>query len=143
MQKALLLPPPPPAAPQLTFTFTGRLFDENEVILFLSKNSKQYIAKVGDVLDDSYRVDQIANMNVVLTYLSMNIQQTLTFNSTAIGSLSANELPPNKLMLVPLTANNKNSKNEHVDESNELTKRIHPDIDSVWMCRTAQLLRHS
>ena len=83
--------PPPPSAPQLSFTFTGRMIDGNEVILFLSKNGRQYTVKVGDVMDDTYRVDKITNMNAILIYLPMNMQQTLTFNSTAIGSPSANE----------------------------------------------------
>lgn len=78
-------PPTPPSAPQLPFTFIGRMIDGNDVILFLSKSNRQYTAKVNDVLDDMYRVDKITDSNAVLTYLPMNIQQTLVFNSTAVG----------------------------------------------------------
>ena len=85
------LPPPPPSAPQLSFTFSGRMIDGDQVILFLSKNGKQYTVKAGDVFDDTYRLDKVTNTSAILMYLPMNIQQTLTFNSTAIGALSTNE----------------------------------------------------
>lgn len=77
---------PPPSAPSLPFTFIGRMIDGNDTILFLSKNGRQYTVKANDVLDDAYRVDKITDNNAVLTYLPMNIQQTLLFNSTAVGS---------------------------------------------------------
>lgn len=79
-------PPAPPSAPQLPFTFIGRMIDGNDVILFLSKNNQHYTVKVNDVLDHTYRLDKITDNNAVLTYLPMNIQQTLVFNSTAVGS---------------------------------------------------------
>lgn len=87
------LPPPPPSAPALPFTFVGRMIDENNIVLFLSNNGRQYTVKENDVLDNTYRLEKITNNNAVLTYLPMNIQQTLAFNSTAIGSsaLSASE----------------------------------------------------
>lgn len=85
-QPASSLPPPPPSAPSLPFTFIGRMIDGNDTILFLSKNGRQYTVKANDVLDDAYRVDKITDNNAVLTYLPMNIQQTLLFNSTAVGS---------------------------------------------------------
>lgn len=93
-KQAIALPPPLPTAPQLTFTYSGRMIDGDQVILFLSKNGRQYTAKVGDVLDDTYRLDKVTNTNALLTYLPMNIQQTLPFNSTAIGAITENE--PNK-----------------------------------------------
>lgn len=78
-------PPPPPSAPQLPFTFIGRLIDGNDVTLYLSKNNQQYSAKLSDVLDGTYKVDKITAKSAVLTYLPLNIQQELVFNSTAIG----------------------------------------------------------
>lgn len=80
------LPSPPPSAPSLPFTFIGKMVDGEEVILFLSKNDRQYTVKANDILDDTYRLEKITDNNAVLTYLPMNIQQTMTFNSTAVGS---------------------------------------------------------
>jgi hypothetical protein len=78
-------PPPPPSAPQLPFTFIGRLIDGNDVTLFLIFKNQQYSAKLNDVLDDTYRVDKITDKSAVLTYLPLNILQELVFNSTAVG----------------------------------------------------------
>lgn len=89
-----LQPPPPPGAPPLPFTFMGRMIDGNEVILFLSRNGRQYTVKANGVMDDTYRVDKITNSNAVLTHLPTNIQQTLVFNSNAIGSLSISDATP-------------------------------------------------
>lgn len=86
------LPPPPPSAPPLPFVFLGRMIDKGEVTVFLSKNGQQYTAKVNDVLDDTYRVDSITAGNAVLTYIPLNIQQTLVFNSTAIGSSAMSDV---------------------------------------------------
>ena len=74
------------AAPAMPFTFVGRMIIGNEVSLFLIRNDRQYVAKVNDVLDNAYRVDKITGVSAVLTYLPMNTQQTITFNSTAVGS---------------------------------------------------------
>lgn len=103
-QPASFLPSPPvlPSAPQLPFTFIGRMIDGNEVVLFLSKNNRQYAVKVNDVLDDTYRIDKITDNNAVLTYLPMNIQQTLVFNSTAVGISALSASASIALIQVPL-----------------------------------------
>jgi hypothetical protein len=82
---------PPPAVPPLIFTFLGRMIDGNDVILFLFRNGKQYTVKTNDVMDETYRVDKITNSNAVLTYLPTNSQQTLVFNSNAVGSSAMND----------------------------------------------------
>jgi len=85
-------PPPPPSAPQMPFIFIGRMIDGHEVTLYLSRNNQQYSAKLNDVLDGTYRVDRITDKSAVLTYLPLNIQQELQFNSTAIGTSSLSAL---------------------------------------------------
>lgn len=86
------LPPPLPTAPPLAFTFLGRMVDRGEVTIFLSKDGRQYTVKVNDVLDDTYRVGRITATDAVLTYLPLNTQQTLAFNSTTIGSSALNDV---------------------------------------------------
>lgn len=88
------LQPPPPGAPPLAFTFFGRMIDGDEVILFLSRNGHQYTVKTNDVIDDTYRVDQITNSTAVLTHLPTNAQQTLVLNSNAIGSSVMSDATP-------------------------------------------------
>lgn len=85
------LPPPPPNAPPLAFTFIGRMIDRGEVTIFLSKGGRQYTVKVNNTLDNTYRVDKINATEAVLTYLPLNTQQTLVFNSTTIGSSALND----------------------------------------------------
>lgn len=80
------LPPPPPTAPLLPFTYIGRMIDGSAVTLFLSRNDRQYTVKMNDVLDDTYRVDKITGSSAVLTYLPMNVQQTLIFSAVTMST---------------------------------------------------------
>lgn len=107
------LPPPQPVAPTLSFKYIGKMIDGNEVVLFLTKNGRQYTAKVNDVLDENYKVEKITDSMAVLTYLPMNIQQTLAFNSSAsnaspampnqpVGAMASATFPaPSALIPVP------------------------------------------
>lgn len=88
------LPSPPPSAPPLPFTFVGRMIDENSVILFLSRGAHQYLVKESEILDNDYRLDKITDSNAVFTYLPLSIQQTLAFNSTAVGSAALSASAP-------------------------------------------------
>lgn len=80
-----------PSAPPLPFTFLDRMIDAGEVTVFLLKDEQQYIAKLNDVLNDTYRLDQITATSAVFTYIPLNVQQTLAFNSNAVGSSSIND----------------------------------------------------
>lgn len=92
------VPPLPPVAPALPFTYIGRMIDGNDVVLFLLKNGRQRTVKENDVLDDAYHVDKITDKLAVLTYLPMNVQQNLAFNSSATPIMnalaSATPMPP-------------------------------------------------
>lgn len=81
-----------PTAPTLPFTFIGRMIDGKDVVLFLLKNGQQYSVRTNDTLDGTYRVDEITDKLAVLTYLPMNMQQTLLFNSSAVIKPGVNTL---------------------------------------------------
>lgn len=83
---AVVVAPPPPSAPQVPFTYIGRMIDGKRVVIFLLKNDVQYMAQLDDVLDGTYRVDKIADNTVVLTYMPMNVQQTLELRRDAPGA---------------------------------------------------------
>ncbi|MDO8412429.1 MAG: hypothetical protein Q7S51_01420 [Gallionellaceae bacterium] len=70
-------PPPAPVAPAFPFTFLGRMIENNDTTLFLTKQDKSYSVKLNSVLEQNYRVDKIDNDQVIFTYLPLNIQQTL------------------------------------------------------------------
>lgn len=72
------VPPPPPAPPPLPFTYMGRLLEDDKLTIFLSKQDRHFAVKAGDTLDGAYRVESVSAQQVVLTYLPLNMQQTLT-----------------------------------------------------------------
>jgi hypothetical protein len=72
--------PPPPSAPPLPFIYVGKLMDGDKLVIFLSRQDTKYSVSAGDVIDNSYRVDQVSESGVVFTYLPLNIRQTLTIN---------------------------------------------------------------
>lgn len=104
-QPAVSLQPPAPSVPTLPFTYVGRMINGNDVILFLSKNDREYTVKKNDVLEGTYRVDTITENNAVLTYLPMNTTQILAFNSTAVGGLAMSS-PASATAILPFSAAN-------------------------------------
>lgn len=70
-------PPPAPMAPPLPYTYMGKLSDQGELAVFLTRNGKPYVARPGDVLDGQYRVDAIRPPVLELTYLPLEQKQTL------------------------------------------------------------------
>lgn len=73
-------PPPPeaPEAPELPFKFMGG-FNRggSDWAVYLLNGDKFYTVKIGDVLDEKYRVDNIGGGVINFTYLPLNIQQEL------------------------------------------------------------------
>jgi hypothetical protein len=77
-------PPPPvvvapvvPTAPPLPFTYLGRYADAGKPIFLLVKGDRILTVKEGEVIEGNYRVDGIAGTKLGLTYLPLNIKQTL------------------------------------------------------------------
>ncbi|MBA2961848.1 MULTISPECIES: secretion system X translation initiation factor [Ramlibacter] len=77
-------PPPPaaPAAPPLPFRFLGRLEQDASRKVFLQRGERVYAVAAGDVIDGQYRVDSIDAAQLRLTYLPLNIAQTLGIGSS-------------------------------------------------------------
>lgn len=77
-------PPPPVAAPSpavapaLPFEFIGKMDDDLSLRVFLLRGEKIYTVTVGEVIDGTYRVERIADSEMVLTYLPLNVRQTLS-----------------------------------------------------------------
>ena len=69
---------PPPSAPPLPYVYMGKLAEEGEkLIILLSKQGRSYAVREGDVLDNMYRVDEMRAPVMTLTYLPLNIKQTI------------------------------------------------------------------
>ena len=73
--------PPPPQAPPLPYTYIGKIVDEGQVVVFLTRQERNYAVRSGDKLDDTYQVDDIKPNVMLLTYLPLNLQQSLTIGS--------------------------------------------------------------
>lgn len=82
----LIAPPPPPevvqVAPPLPFTYLGRYGDTPSRIVILAKGEKVYTVAVGDVIENSYRVEKFTPGMVNLTYLPLGIEQHLATGET-------------------------------------------------------------
>jgi len=70
--------PPPAVAPALPFEFIGKMDDERRLRVFLLRGEKIYTVTVGEVIDGTYRIERIADSEMVLTYLPLNVRQTLS-----------------------------------------------------------------
>ncbi len=69
--------PPPPPPPPPPFTYMGQLADGVQTTVFLVSGERNLVVKAGDVIDNTYRIDEIGPTALVLTYLPQNVKQTL------------------------------------------------------------------
>lgn len=72
------LPPPPPTAPPMPFTFMGRYEAGGTPVIFLVKDERVYTVSEGDVIDNTYRVERLTAGQLELTYLPLDIKQTIS-----------------------------------------------------------------
>lgn len=70
--------PPPPSAPPVPYTFIGRLSEAESTTVFLAAGDRNLVVRPGDVIDSNYRVDAVTDNAVSLTYLPLNVKQTLS-----------------------------------------------------------------
>lgn len=71
-------PPPPPPVP---FTYMGKMLDDGETVVFLTRGDRNYVVRKGATLDGQYRVDTIGPRTMVLTYLPAKAKQSLAIGS--------------------------------------------------------------
>jgi len=71
-------PPPPPPVP---FSYMGKMLDDGEIVVFLTRGDRNYLARKGATLDGQYRVDDIRDRTMVLTYLPGKVKQSLAIGS--------------------------------------------------------------
>jgi hypothetical protein len=73
------LPPPAPTAPPLPFRFVGVIEDKSgPPAAFLAKGEALHIVRVGDVVENTYRVESFSPSRIVLTYLPLGQEQSLS-----------------------------------------------------------------
>ncbi|WP_428827822.1 hypothetical protein ACLIKD_07580 [Azonexus sp. IMCC34842] len=74
-------PPPKPTAPPLPFQYLGKLSEDGETRVFLNHQGKHLIAKVGDVINGTYNVEEIAGGQMTFLYQPLQEKQTLAIGS--------------------------------------------------------------
>lgn len=79
-------PPPTPTAPPLQFKYSGKAITDDETWVFLSQSGENFITKIGGKINDKYRLDAINDSTIAVTYLPLNIKQTLTINNKIAGT---------------------------------------------------------
>lgn len=79
--------PPAPVAPPLPFKYAGKAEADNEIWVFLSHSEENHITKVGGKINNQYRLDAINDDAITVTYLPLNVKQTLTINNQIAGNI--------------------------------------------------------
>jgi len=70
-------PPPPPQAPPLPFSYLGKVAEGSDTTVFLAMGDRNLVVKPGEVIDNSYRLEEVSDTAIVLTYLPLTVKQTL------------------------------------------------------------------
>lgn len=71
-----------PSLPPLPFQFVGRLHDRSDLQVFLQNGEKIYVVRNGDVIDDTWKITGISDLELSLVYLPLHLSQTLSVGST-------------------------------------------------------------
>lgn len=83
-------PPPPPApvaaqppvAPPIPFTYLGSIGgDASTRQVLLSRGESLFIIKKNEVIENTYRIDNITNKGIEITFLPLNEQQVISINT--------------------------------------------------------------
>lgn len=67
----------PPTAPKIPFKYIGKIWGDEEYQVFIEFNGKNLIIKEGDTIQQIYKVEKISPPTMTLTYLPMNILQSM------------------------------------------------------------------
>ncbi|MFM9915593.1 MAG: hypothetical protein ACKVOX_07285 [Rhizobacter sp.] len=74
-------PPPQPVAPPFPYAYLGGLLEDGVRTTFFTKGDRVLPVKAGDTVDAVYRVDQMNEKQMTLTYLPLNQSLTLALGS--------------------------------------------------------------
>jgi hypothetical protein len=70
--------PQPPTAPPLPYTYLGSYQEPGgKLAIYLTRLGKVYLVSSGDTLENLYHIDDIQDGYLGMTYLPLNIKQTL------------------------------------------------------------------
>lgn len=70
-----------PTAPPMPFQFIGRIDDRTDLQVFLQSGEKIYVVRKGDVIDETWKIEGISDLELSLVYLPLHLSQTLSVGS--------------------------------------------------------------
>jgi hypothetical protein len=70
-----------PSVPPMPFQFVGRLDDRSDLQVFLQNGEKIYVVRKGDVIDETWRIEGISDVELSFVYLPLHVSQTLSVGS--------------------------------------------------------------
>ena len=73
----VIVPPPPPQAPPLPFAYLGKMIDGDMTTVFLTQKDRTHIVRLGDVIENQYKLETIDERKVTFTYLPLQQTQQL------------------------------------------------------------------
>ena len=71
------LEPIKPKAPNLPFTYIGKLVESNRTKVFLMKGQALHIVSQGDKIDQNYQLTRVNKQQISFLYLPLNIIQVI------------------------------------------------------------------
>ncbi|MDH5479708.1 MAG: hypothetical protein OEX11_03000 [Nitrosomonas sp.] len=75
--------PSVPMPPPLQFKYLGKAVEGNKTWVFLAHNDENYVTRIGQNIDDLYRLDTINDEVIILTYLPLDAKQELAIKNEA------------------------------------------------------------
>lgn len=76
------VPPPPPTAPPMPFSYLGRYEEAGRLVIMLVRAERIYTVSEGEVIENTYRVERLTRGSLEMTYLPLNIKQTISTGET-------------------------------------------------------------
>lgn len=78
------VPPVPPQAPPLPFVYLGKWIEQGRTIVYLTLQGKgqNFMVRGGETLIGTYQVEAVEETRVILTYLPLNMRQTLPLGAS-------------------------------------------------------------
>jgi hypothetical protein len=67
----------------MPFSFLGRYEEGGTQIILLVRGDRIYTVSAGDVIDNTYRVEGLSGGRLELTYLPLDIKQTISTGGTS------------------------------------------------------------
>jgi hypothetical protein len=80
--------PPPqagstaPPAPPMPFSYLGRYEEAGRLVIMLVRAERIYTVSEGEVIENTYRVERLTRGWLEMTYLPLNIKQTISTGET-------------------------------------------------------------